>query len=92
MIVRISGEAQYKLEDGRRERLNELESNVVKIVEGGEEDGFHEAFAALLDYVRTHGETVADDDIETSDVIIPPSDLTFQEAGKDFTGEGLIPD
>jgi hypothetical protein len=25
-------------------------------------------------------------------VILPPADLTFQEAGKDFTGEGLIPD
>ncbi len=27
-----------------------------------------------------------------SDVILPPSDLTFEEAGREFTGEGLIPD
>jgi len=25
-------------------------------------------------------------------VILPPADLTFQEAGREFTGEGLIPD
>jgi hypothetical protein len=92
MIVRVSGEAQYRLDDGRRDRLNELENAVVAIVEGGQEDGFADAFGALLDYVREHGEVVADDDIETSEVIIPPADITFEEAGKDFTGEGLIPD
>jgi hypothetical protein len=25
-------------------------------------------------------------------VIIPPADISFEEAGEDFTGEGLIPD
>jgi len=35
---------------------------------------------------------VADDDLESSDVILPPADLTFSEAGEEFTGEGLIPD
>jgi hypothetical protein len=92
MIVRISGEGQYRLADGDSERLNELESAVVSIVDGGHEDGFAEAFGALLDYVRAHGTLVGDDELETSDVILPPTDLTFQEAGREFTGEGLIPD
>jgi hypothetical protein len=92
MIVRISGEGQYRLDDSERDRLNERENAVVAIVEGGREDGFDDAFGALLGYVREHGETVADEDIETSEVIIPPADITFEEAGRDFTGEGLIPD
>ncbi|HEY4897245.1 MAG TPA: hypothetical protein VII01_14295 [Solirubrobacteraceae bacterium] len=92
MIVRISGEGQYRLDDGERDRINELENAVVAIVEGGHQDGFADAFGALLGYVRDHGEVLADDDIETSEVIIPPADLTFQEAGRDFTGEGLVPD
>ena len=92
MIVRISGEDQYRLDDGERGRLNELESEVVAIVEAGREDGFKDAFAALLDFVRTHGTPVGADELEGSDVILPPSDVTFQEAGSDFTGEGLIPD
>jgi len=25
-------------------------------------------------------------------VILPPADLSFEEAGREFTGEGLIPD
>jgi hypothetical protein len=92
MIVRISGEGQYRLADEEAQRLNELENQVVQIVEGGREDGFTEAFAAVLDHVREHGTPVGDEEIETSDVIIPPADISFQEAAKDFTGEGLIPD
>ena len=92
MIVRISGEGQYRLADDEAQRLNELENEVVEIVEGGREDGFAEAFGAVLDHVRAHGTPVADDEIETSDVILPPADISFQEAARDFTGEGLIPD
>jgi hypothetical protein len=92
MIVRISGEDQYRLADEDSVRVNELENAVVAVVEGGREDGFADAYAALLDYVRTHGSRVGADEIETSEVILPPSDLTFAEAGRDFTGEGLIPD
>ncbi len=42
--------------------------------------------------MREHGTAVGDDELESSDVILPPSDLTFEEAGREFTGEGLIPD
>jgi len=93
MIVRISGEDQYRLDDdGAAAHVNELENAVVALVNSGEEDGFADAYSALLDYVRAHGERVGDDEIETSDLILPPSDLTFAEAGREFTGEGLIPD
>ena len=92
MIVRISGEDQYRLEDDEAARLNELENAVVAVVDGGQEDGFADAFAALLEYVRSHGTPVGDDELEASDLILPPADLTFEEAGREFTGEGLIPD
>jgi 23S rRNA A2030 N6-methylase RlmJ len=92
MIVRISGEGQYRLADSDSERLNELENGVVSIVEGGREDGFADAFNALLDYVRAQGAQLGDDELEGSDVILPPADISFQEAATEFTGEGLIPD
>lgn len=92
MIVRISGEDQYRLVDEDAARLNELENEVVAIVESGQEDGFADVYRTLLDYVRAQGTRVGDDEIETSDVILPPSDLSFAEAGLEFTGEGLIPD
>jgi hypothetical protein len=92
MIVRISGEGQYRLADADAQRLNELEGEVVGIVEGGSEDGFAGAFAAMLDFVRSHGTELADDELEPSDVILPPVDVSFAEASREFTGEGLIPD
>jgi hypothetical protein len=92
MIVRISGEDQYELDDSDAAPLNELEASVVALVEAGERDDFPTAYAALLDYVRGNGVLVGDDELEGSDVILPPADLTFEEAGREFTGEGLIPD
>jgi hypothetical protein len=92
MIVRISGEDQYKLADEKTAELNELDNAVVSACEGGDEQGYAEKFAALLDYVRKNGERVADDELAGSDLILPPADLSFEEAGKAFNGEGLIPD
>jgi hypothetical protein len=92
MIVRISGEDQYRLVDEKTAELNELDNAVVSACEGGDEQGYTETFAALLDYVRKNGERVADDELAGSDLILPPADLSFAEAGKAFNGEGLIPD
>jgi hypothetical protein len=92
MIVRIATEGQYEFPDEDSDRLNDLDNDVVAAVEQGDEARFQEVFEALLELVRTEGKPVADDVLEESDVIIPPPDLTFEEAGEQFTGEGLIPD
>ena len=92
MIVRIATEGQYDFPDSDVDRLNALDNEVVEAVESGDEERFQTAFASLLELVRSDGHPVADDVLEESDVIIPPPDLTFAEAGHQFTGEGLIPD
>ena len=92
MIVRISNEGQYRLDDGLHGRLDELDDAVVTAVDAGDEDGFHAAFEELLHVVRTEGEPLDADDLEPSEYILPPPDLTFAEAGEEFSGEGLIPD
>ena len=92
MIVRISDEAQYDFPDDLHAKLNELDDATVAAVDAGDESAFTSAFAALLDFVRTEGKVVGDDDLFGSDVILPPADLSFHEAGEDFTGDGLVPD
>ena len=92
MIVRISGEGQWQLADSVRERVNELDNAAVAAVEAGDEAAFHTSFDGLLTLIRTDGERLPADDLHPSDVILPPADLTFAEAGADFTGDGLIPD
>jgi hypothetical protein len=91
MIVRISGEDQYRL-DGVDGQLGELDNAVVAAVQGGDEQRFRSAYDELLAFVRTHGTPLADDDLEGSDLILPPPDISLAEAAEDFSGEGLIPD
>ena len=92
MIVRISGEGQYRLDESLHSKLDELDNAVVAAVDGGDEDGFHASFEELLQFIRSNGEHLADAELEASDHILPPADLTFPEAGEEFTGDGLIPE
>jgi hypothetical protein len=92
VIVRISGEGQYRLDDSHHDKLDELDNAVVAAVDGGDEDAYHASFEELLAFVRNSGEHLADDELSVSDHILPPADLSFPEAGEEFTGDGLIPE
>ncbi len=92
MIVRIMGEGQYKLSEDCLERVNVLDNAGVAAVEANDEAAFHAAFEELLEIIRKEGEHLGDEELETSDVIVPPADTSFAEAAAEFSGEGLIPD
>ena len=92
MIVRVSGEGQFELPDSDSERLNELDNRAVAAVEAGDETGFHELWSQMLELVKADGTPVADDELVESEVILPPRDISFEEAKAEFTGDGLIPD
>ena len=92
MIVRISGEGQFDIPDEDSERLNELDNRAVNAVESGDETGFRELWTQMLELVTTDGNAVPEDELVESDVILPPRDVSFEEAQGEFTGEGLIPD
>ena len=91
MIVRISNEGQYELDDSDLDQLNELDNAAVAACEKIDEQRFHEVFMQLLDYVRSKGKPVADDELVGSDIILPPADVSLEEAQTEFQGEGLIP-
>jgi hypothetical protein len=92
MIVRISGEGQYRLPDGDADRLNELDNRAVSAVEDGDETGFKELWSQMLELVASDGNGLDDDELLESDVILPPRDISFDEARGEFSGDGLIPD
>jgi hypothetical protein len=92
VIVRIATEDQYRLADDVIDRVNELDNAAVAAVDSGDEAKFQEVFNQLLDLIRAEGSLLDGDDLEESDIILPPPDLTFAEAQTEFTGEGLIPD
>jgi hypothetical protein len=92
MIVRISGEGQYRLPDEDATRLNELDNRAVQAVESGDETGFRELWSQMLQLVESDGRPLENDELVESDVILPPRDIAFEEARGEFSGEGLIPD
>jgi hypothetical protein len=92
VIVRISGEGQFRLPDEDANRLNELDNQAVAAAEAQDEAKFNEIWQQMLLLVETDGEEVADDELVESDVILPPRDVSFVEACAEFTGDGLIPD
>ena len=92
MIVRIAGEGQFRLPDEDAGRLNELDNRAVAAVEQGDQTGFQELWSQMLALVASDGNALGDDELVESDVILPPRDITFDEACAEFTGDGLIPD
>jgi PspAA-like protein len=91
VIVRIATEGQYQLDDDKASRLNELDNAAVDAVEAGNEATFRQVFDEMIEFVRSNGTPIDDDDVVASDVIVPPSDLSLEEASEEFSGDGLIP-
>jgi hypothetical protein len=90
VIVRIATDGQYVLDDDQATELNELDNAAVAAVDAGDEERFHTIFEEMLALVRA-APPLDGDELSQSDVILPPPDITFAEAGAEFSGEGLIP-
>jgi len=92
LIVRLMGEGQWRVDDSISARLNELDDEVAKAVEAGDEAALWRGLQALADTVRSNGQKLDDADLTPSDAVIPPEDLSLDEARELLEGEGLIPD
>ena len=92
MIVRLLGEGQFRVDDSLIARLNELDAEVEKAVADGDERALWTGLQALADAVRENGVKLADDDLSPSDAVIPPEDLSLEEAQELLQDEGFIPD
>src|SRR3954452_4696758 len=92
MIVRVMGEGQWRISEDLRQRLNALDDEVGKAVEAGDEATMRAKLRQLAELVKGEGERLGDDDLSPSDAIVPPEDLTLDEAREVLEGEALIPD
>jgi hypothetical protein len=91
LIVRILGEGQFNLPGSVIDDLNDIDNRMVEAV--ATEDGAQ--FQSLLDemfrLVRDRGEPLPLDQLVESDLILPETDLTLDEAEHIFIGDGLLP-
>jgi hypothetical protein len=85
------GEGQYDVTDTELDALNSLDDALQSAVDGGDEDSFASALAALLERVRKVGRTLPDDEIVPSDLVLPSPDASLAEVRELLGDEGLIP-
>ena len=92
MIIRIFSDGQYRIPQDAQARLHELDVETVHAIDANDEAVFAKSYGALLEHIHASGERLDDDELEPSDLMLPPPDITLEEAREEFTGEGLIPD
>ena len=92
MIVRLMGEGQYRIDEELRTQLNELDDRAQAAIDADDEPELDEKIDEMWQLVQERGERLADDELASSDLISPPSDLTLDETRRLFSEEGLIPD
>lgn len=92
MIIRIMSDNQYIVPSLYYDDINKIDNDIVKCIAKSDETGFKKKFTELLSLIKKNGVPLDPKTIKESDLIIPPADLTFEEAKKIFIGQGLIPD
>ena len=93
-IVRIMGQGQFTVDNSTLKRLNEIDDSIVELVSKDRSDDteFRNRLTELTSIVETKGKPLDPKEIIQSDIILPSTDLSVDEAKKLFMGEGVIPE
>jgi hypothetical protein len=91
VIVRLLGEGQFRVDDTLSPRLEELDDAVVRAVDAGDEHALWDGLRALADAVRSNGQPLSLEELVPSDAVVPPEDLSLDEARDLMSAEGFIP-
>ena len=79
MIVRILGEGQYDVPDADIPAIEQLDEVLVDALDRGDDAAFTGALADMVGEVRHSGTRLADDDLGTSDLVVPHEGSTLGE-------------
>jgi hypothetical protein len=93
-IVRIMGHGQFTVDSKTLKKLNDIDSDIVKLVSTERSDDFEfkKRLTELSDLVVKNGKPLDPREIIKSDIILPSVDLSIDEAKRLFRGEGVIPE
>lgn len=92
-VIRVLGHGQFSVDPATLRRLNLIDNSIVRGFEKKNltNDGFRIKIEKLEEIVTNEGKRLDPKKIVSSDIILPSSDLTIEEASKIFLGEGIIP-
>lgn len=103
IIVRVSGQGQFKVNGETLDRINDIDNSIVNLLENTDLDGdanstkakqkeLNEKVIEIINLIRTNGMPLDDKEIIQSQIMIPSPDISVDEAKKIFRGEGIIDD
>ena len=88
----LDDRAQAAADAGDEPELDRLDERAVAALEAGDEQELDARLDDMWRLVQERGERLPDEDLHSSDVLVPPSDLTLEETQRLFSDQGLIPD
>jgi hypothetical protein len=93
-IVRIMGQGQFTVNNTTLKKLNEIDDSIVQLVSTEKSDDieFRKRLTELTSIVESNGNPLDPKEIIQSDIILPSTDLSIDEAKRLFKGEGVIPE
>jgi len=92
-IIRVLGHGQFSVDSETLRKLNAIDDSIVRRIENEKltDEDFKIEIERLEEIVTKRGKLLDPKVITSSDIILPGSNLTAQEANKIFHGEGIIP-
>ncbi len=93
-IVRIMGQGQFMIDNKILKKLNQIENSIVQLVSNDRTDNteFKKRLSELTDIVEKNSKQLDPKEIVQSDIILPSTDLSIDEAKRLFQGEGVVPE
>jgi hypothetical protein len=103
IIVRVSGQGQFKVNREILDRINDIDNSIVNLLENTDTDvddnsikvkqkELKEKVIEIINLIRTNGMPLDDKEIIQSQIMIPNPDISVDEAKRIFRGEGIIDD
>lgn len=80
MIVRILGEQQYRLDETHMQAIARLDNQLLEAVHQDDHAQFSFLLHYLVQFIRANGQLVPNEELVTSDLIVPAPDMTLHEA------------
>jgi hypothetical protein len=88
------GQGQFMIDNKILKKLNQIDNSIVQLVSNDRTDNteFKKRLSELTDIVEKNSKQLDPKEIVQSDIIVPSTDLSIEEAKRLFQGEGVVPE
>jgi len=94
-VIRIMGQGQFKINEDIVKKINEIDDAIVQILQNeskADDQEFRTKIAEIVQTITSEGQKLNDKELVESEIIVPDTDISIDEAKKVFQGEGIIPE